>query len=66
MEDKLLKDSLESKMQMIETNYTDEVFDLIDPVDGDWEHGFNSGALAIIRLLLDKKINMENFPNLEI
>ncbi len=35
----------------VERKYPDEVAALADPDEGDWTHGFNSGALAVTRLL---------------
>jgi hypothetical protein len=39
-------------MTEIETLYPKEVEELRSPERGDWEHGFNSGALAVFRFFI--------------
>ena len=40
------------KMILIQERYPDEVESLQSALDGDWDHGFNSGMLAALRLIL--------------
>ena len=40
------------KQHEVEEEYPKEVAELCDPGRGDWEHGFNSGALAMARYVL--------------
>lgn len=39
-------------MAEVETNYPEEVKELCSPERGNWEHGFNSGALAVFRFII--------------
>ena len=39
------------KMQEVETEYPKETNDIRSHESGDWEHGFNSGCLAILRYI---------------
>jgi len=57
----------------IRTEYPKETENLADPERGDWEHGFNSGMLAAVRLIgayvdgskRDIKMMEEWFPDLD-
>ena len=57
-------------MAKVEEFFPDNVDALKDPMTGDWEHGFNSGALAVLRFLETSmnsgiKEAKEQFPELD-
>lgn len=59
----------EKPIKEIEFKYPNEILTL-QGVDGDWEHGFNSGMLAALRLILDAEsghleMALEEFPCLD-
>ena len=59
----------EREIKETEDKYPDEVARLRCPFQGDWEHGFNSGMLAAMRLLrpniVINKSKMKEFPSLD-
>ena len=48
--DNLSKDGVQKRMKEVEEMYPEEVRQLKSP-EGNWVHGFNSGAIAMIRYI---------------
>jgi hypothetical protein len=66
----IIKYNLERFIKEVEFLYEDETNNLKNPEMGDWQHGFNSGALAAFRYVLtitDVGIDQadEDFPELD-
>jgi hypothetical protein len=60
----LVKDCI----KRVRTLYKEESMALHTPgTIGDWENGFNAGALAVLRLINDTDVEfaINNFPNLD-
>ena len=60
---------ISKKIKKIEKSYPDEMEILKSP-EGEWAHGFNSGALAMARYILEmeesgRKVAFWNFPRLD-
>lgn len=60
---------ISKKIKEIEKKYPDEMEILKSP-EGEWAHGFNSGALAMARYILEmeesgKQVAYWNFPRLD-
>jgi hypothetical protein len=58
------------KVQEIEKKYPEEISNLINPNNDNWDHGFNSGMLAASRMYIEiltgsYKYAIENFPELD-
>ena len=62
-----IKEGAQKVLKEVEEKYPTECTNLRCPIHGDWEHGFNSGMLAAMRLLRrNVKISqkcMSEFPN---
>ena len=61
---------IQSSIQEIEALYPEETDALNTPDAGDWQHGFNSGMLAALRLIIATQTKsaeqaLKEFPNLD-
>lgn len=66
---RIMKDAFDN-MDRVEAEYPEEVEQLQDPDSGDWKHGFNSGMLAALRLVMcaeefGTEQALELFPELD-
>ena len=57
---------VKAEKMRIENKYTEECISLVDVDEDNWQHGFNSGMLAALRLVSerDKQQAMKEFPHL--
>ena len=65
-----IKEGALNGMSQVEEFFPGECESLQDPESGDWSHGFNSGALAVLRFIetaMSEGINEahESFPDLD-
>jgi hypothetical protein len=68
-----IRDKMLENLTRVSRTWAEEVEELGDPDEGDWHHGFNSGAMAAFRLFLgllsedpeEIEFSLDCFPDLD-